>query len=115
MRLHHLTVTVPSQAVAREFYGDVLGLTEIPIDPIAASDTTWFRLGDLELHVTVEPEQPRSRRHFAVEVDDLGALRDRIAAAGGEVDDRPPLAGFSRRCFVRDPAGNRLELLERRG
>jgi hypothetical protein len=45
-----------------------------------------------------------------------GALRDglaaRLAAAGAEVTWDGELPGF-RRCYVTDPVGNRLELLER--
>lgn len=112
MRIHHVTVTVPTQEVARAFYGGVLGLAEIEKPEGVTATTTWFRLGAHELHVTVEPEQPRSRRHLALEVNDLEAVRSRLIAAGVEVDDRAPLPGFRDRCFLRDPAGNRIELVE---
>jgi hypothetical protein len=39
-------------------------------------------------------------------------LRAALLVAGVEVDDRAPLPGFADRCFCRDPAGNRLELVE---
>lgn len=111
MRIHHVTVTVPDQQTARSFYGEVLGLDEIAKPDGVAGDTTWFRLGELELHVTVEPIQPESRRHLALEVNDLGPLRSRLRAAGVAIDDRAPLPGFRDRCFFRDPAGNRIEVV----
>ena len=53
--------------------------------------------------------------HIAVTVDDLDATLARLAANGIE-PERPPYQvrdGGSRICFVRDPDGYRIELLER--
>jgi hypothetical protein len=41
----------------------------------------------------------------------LSALRDQCTAAGVAVVEDQPLEGFDR-CYVSDPFGNRLELLE---
>jgi lactoylglutathione lyase len=53
--------------------------------------------------------------HVAVTVDDLDATLERLAAQGIE-PERPPYRvreGGSRLCFVRDPDGYRIELIER--
>jgi catechol 2,3-dioxygenase-like lactoylglutathione lyase family enzyme len=47
----------------------------------------------------------------ALEVEDLDGWRARFAAEGMAVEDGQPLPGL-RRVFVRDPAGNRLEIYE---
>src|SRR5215204_5950771 len=55
--------------------------------------------------------------HIAVTVDDLDATLERLAAQRIE-PERPPYTvreGGSRLCFVRDPDGYRIELIERRG
>jgi len=55
--------------------------------------------------------------HIAVAVDDLDATLARLAAQGIE-PERPPYTvreGGSRLCFVRDPDGYRIELIERAG
>jgi len=55
--------------------------------------------------------------HVALTVDDLDATLERLAAQGIE-PERPPYTvrkGGSRLCFVRDPDGYRVELIERRG
>jgi lactoylglutathione lyase len=53
--------------------------------------------------------------HVAVTVDDLDATLERLAGQGIE-PEKPPYSireGGSRLCFVRDPDGYRIELIER--
>ena len=53
--------------------------------------------------------------HIAVTVDDLDGTLERLAAVGIE-PERPPYSvreGGSRLCFVRDPDGYRIALIER--
>ncbi len=53
--------------------------------------------------------------HIALGVDDLDATLERLAEQGIE-PERPPYQvreGGSRLCFVRDPDGYRIELIER--
>jgi lactoylglutathione lyase len=53
--------------------------------------------------------------HIAVTVTDLDATLDRLAGAG-IAPEKPPYSlreGGSRLCFVRDPDGYRIELIER--
>ena len=52
--------------------------------------------------------------HIAVTVDDLNATLERLAAEGIE-PEKPPYTvreGGSQLCFVRDPDGYRIELIE---
>ncbi len=53
--------------------------------------------------------------HIAITADDLDGTLERLAAAGIE-PEKPPYQvreGGSRICFVRDPDGYRIELVER--
>ena len=55
--------------------------------------------------------------HIAVTVDDLDGTLARLAEQGIE-PERPPYSvreGGSRLCFVRDPDGYRIELIDRSG
>jgi lactoylglutathione lyase len=55
--------------------------------------------------------------HIAVTADDLDATLERLAGVGIE-PEKPPYSvreGGSRLCFVRDPDGYRIELIERSG
>jgi catechol 2,3-dioxygenase-like lactoylglutathione lyase family enzyme len=113
--LHHVQVAAPrgSEEVLRRFYGDVLGMTEVPKPAaLAARGGVWFRAAALELHLGVEDDfQPARKAHPGLLVDDLPAYADRLASHGVPVEWDDAFPGF-RRCYVTDPHGNRLELLE---
>jgi catechol 2,3-dioxygenase-like lactoylglutathione lyase family enzyme len=113
--LHHVQLAAPrgSEEVLRRFYGDLLGMTEVPKPPaLAARGGVWFRAAALELHLGVEDDfQPARKAHPGLLVDDLPAYADRLASHGVPVEWDDAFPGF-RRCYVTDPHGNRLELLE---
>ena len=115
--LHHAQITIPvgAEEMARAFYGELLGLTEIPKPAtLQGRGGFWLQVGDRQLHVGVEDGVDRSlsRAHLAYEVEDLPGWRAWLEAAGVAVSEPPPLPGY-RRCELRDPFGNRVELLER--
>lgn len=101
-----------------------LGFEELRRVPIGEEATNCFigLPGDgarLELtynHDVSEPyEIGTGYGHVAIAVDDLDATLERLAADGIE-PERPPYSvreGGSRICFVRDPDGYRLELIDR--
>jgi catechol 2,3-dioxygenase-like lactoylglutathione lyase family enzyme len=115
--LDHVQVAAPAgcEALARWFYGELLGLVEIPKpDVLAARGGAWFRCGLQQLHVGVEePFLPASKAHPALLVDrgSLAELADRLAADGLRVDWDHSLDPV-KRIYSRDPWGNRIELLE---
>ena len=110
----------PERSVA--FY-EKLGFSELRRMPIRDEATNIFMglPGDgarLELthnHGVTEPyEIGTGYGHIAVSVDDLDATLERLAGMGIE-PEKPPYTvreGGSRLCFVRDPDGYRVELLE---
>ena len=114
--LHHVQLAMPKgeEEAAVRFYGAILGLTQVDKPPeLAPRGGVWFRDGDLEVHLGVEePEfMPARKAHPAFLVRNLATLRERIETAGYRVTDDVPLEGFYR-CHVRDPFGNRIELVE---
>jgi catechol 2,3-dioxygenase-like lactoylglutathione lyase family enzyme len=116
LQLHHVQVTVPrgQLAAAREFYLGFLGLAEIEKpEPLRARGGFWAEIGTQQVHVNEEDEPMASRRaHAAYEVDDLDGWRARLEAAGLTVKPGENIPGF-RRFELRDPFGNRVELLQR--
>lgn len=112
--LHHVQLAVPAGAepALREFYGGVLGMTEVAKPAVLAGrGGAWFRSGAVELHLGVEAGfRPARKAHPALLVDDLDAVTTRLAEAGQGVRWDDLLPGY-RRCYVEDPCGNRLELL----
>lgn len=98
---------------ARRFYGELLGLPEVPKPAdLARRGGCWFEDGNIRVHMGVEADfRPARKAHPAFEVTDLSALRERMIAGGVEVRDDTALEGFAR-FFVADPFGNRIELLQ---
>ena len=98
---------------ARPFYVDVLGLTEEPKPPpLAARGGCWFCGPTVTLHLGVEADfRPARKAHPAVRVEGLDELCAALDGAGHAVrfDDEVPGV---RRCYVDDPFGNRIELIE---
>jgi RimJ/RimL family protein N-acetyltransferase len=113
--LDHVQLAMPAgqEAAARAFYGAVLGLVEEPKPAnLAPRGGVWFRAGRLRLHLGVDPDFRAAREaHPALLVRGLKELAEKCRAAGHPPVVDEPLAGFDR-CYVFDPFGNRLELLE---
>lgn len=115
--LDHIMLGAPTDAAptAREFFGKVLGMPEIPV-PEALRDRVhcWFRCGDAEIHVASIPDyRAPDRPHAAFRVANAGileAVKTALRAAGHPVIDNTERADTVR-FFTRDPWGNRLEFL----
>jgi catechol 2,3-dioxygenase-like lactoylglutathione lyase family enzyme len=109
----HVQLAAPRgcEHAARSFYGALLGMPELPKpEAIRGRGGVWFAAGSQELHVGVEePFTPARKAHPGLVVDDLDALRARLARAGHEPEDDAKIEGV-RRLFVHDPFGNRLEV-----
>lgn len=97
----------------RLFYGEFLGLPEIPKPGnLAGRGGVWFQTGNLQLHLGVDSGfVPATKAHIAYEVNNLHAVRDRLEAAGIVIVEDEPLPGFER-FYVADPFGNRVEILQ---
>lgn len=115
--LHHVQLSVPAGAEeeCREFWGALLGMTEVAKPPaLAAKGGCWFRGGGLEVHLGVERDfTPAAKAHPAILVTRLDALAERLRAHGQPVVWNDDFPGF-RRFHTCDPLGNRLEFMEPR-
>jgi catechol 2,3-dioxygenase-like lactoylglutathione lyase family enzyme len=116
-RIHHVNVVIPvgttEQAVA--FYGRVLGLTHVPRpgeDEPQSTSGAWFDVAPrMQVHISERDGEPHPDAHFGIVVDDFDGVRQRLAGAGAPWTDQEPLFD-GRRGFTRDPAGDRIELIE---
>ena len=113
--LDHVQLAMPAgeEDRAEAFYSGLLGLDRQPKpEPLASRGGCWFSNGSVALHLGVEDGfRPARKAHPALVVEDLGALADRLIAAGLEVRPDTALPGV-RRCYVDDPFGNRIELID---
>ena len=116
--LHHVNVTVPTglEAAAKEFYGSVLGLRQVPKPAAARQSGAWYQIGANQLHLSVEDEEnrPLSSRHVCFTVADLAEAETRFRNAGIEIIPDPRSAPGTQRFYVRDPGGNQLEIVQER-
>lgn len=110
--IDHVQLAMPlgGEEAARAFYGDRLGLDEEPKPPVlAARGGCWFRGPNLRVHLGVDADfRPARKAHPAFLV---ARLDDFVAARRLTVrwDDDVPTP---RHCYVDDPFGNRIELVE---
>jgi len=111
-RLQHVSVPLPrgSADEARRFYGDILGLEEVAVPTtLAHLDLVWYRVGDDELHLFGDERGAgHAAQHFCLQVDDVEALRRRLAAADVAIGEEPEIPSRPR-FTVRDPFGNLIE------
>ena len=115
--MYESVVYASDLAAATAFYRDLLGLREV--------DDGAFRLDDGGILLLFDParsSQPgrpvpshgaTGAGHVAFSVDDLDAWRERLREASVELEQQKEWArGGARSIYVRDPAGNSVELVE---
>ena len=115
LRLDHVQIGMPAggEAKARAFYTGLLGIPEVEKPPqLAARGGCWFERGDVKLHLGIDADHRAPvRAHPAFIVDDLDKVCATLNGAGYETLPDSPFYGH-RRVHVRDPFGNRLELMQ---
>ena len=113
--IDHVQLAMPAggEELARWFYGELLGLPEIPKpEHLARRGGCWFESPTVKIHLGVEADfRPARKAHPALLVTELATLVRQLQDAGVETVVDEPLVGYHR-VYVYDPFGNRLELLE---
>ena len=96
-----------------DFYVTLLGFHSLDKPAaLAARGGRWYQRDDAVIHLGVEVGfQPARKAHPALIVDDYDRLVARLATSGVEVRPDGEFPG-RRRCYVDDPVGNRLELID---
>jgi catechol 2,3-dioxygenase-like lactoylglutathione lyase family enzyme len=111
-QLDHVSVLITDVERSRRFYRDLLGLKEIPKPRTFDFTALWFDLGNMQIHLLLK-EKPDSisPRHFALRVPDVAAVRRYLTERGVPFDETTQIPGADR-VFVRDPDGNRIEIIQ---
>jgi len=107
-RLNHTSVRIADLRRSRDFYEGLLGLRVAP-RPDLGMPGAWYDVGGAQVHLIeqakafdgIDPTDP----HFALEVDDLDAVKRTLDARGV-----PYLALGAAQLWIRDPDGNVVEI-----
>jgi catechol 2,3-dioxygenase-like lactoylglutathione lyase family enzyme len=114
IRVDHFHVCVPPERLeeAKTFYTEIIGLELIDRpDHLFSSAGYWLNIGNVQLHIGVEPIHPQTIRHTALQVADVEAARLHLLCNNVKIIEEPVIPGRSRFAFL-DPFGNRMELLQ---
>ena len=116
--LHHIAVIVTDLVRAKAFYGNVLGLEELPRPPFDFAGA-WYAIGDRQLHLIVHAPARTLRGtreidsrdgHFAVRVADYDATLAHLRSRGVAVRESRVNVTPWAQLYVTDPDGNVIEL-----
>jgi catechol 2,3-dioxygenase-like lactoylglutathione lyase family enzyme len=114
--IDHVQIAIPKggEADARVFFGELLGLEELPKPAdMAARGGCWFATSDRQIHLGVEADfRPAKKAHVALSTTGLDELRARLERAGYKTQDDSDVDG-RKRFFTHDPFGNRIEFMDR--
>ncbi|ETI66401.1 VOC family protein [Neobacillus vireti] len=114
-KIDHVQLAAPKgcEMAAREFFGEILGLTEVEKpEELKKRGGVWFEFGAFQIHIGVEePFTPAKKAHPAFVVENIEELKKRLQEKAVAFTEDDNLPGASR-IHVHDPFGNRLEFLE---
>lgn len=114
-RIQHVTVTVPSEEMidATAGFYVLLGGVRLVRPEMLAADTPgcWLGFDSTQVHLIVGDAAP-GKAHFALDLgEEYDVTLQRLSDDGVGLREARRSWG-ARRCFVRDPAGNLVELFE---
>jgi len=114
--IDHIQIAVPRalEDQCLKFYREIFAFSEIAKpDELRARGGAWFQVGTLQMHIGVDPDaSPKSKRHICFLTGDLERARSFIVEQGIAIDSEGVAEGL-KRFFIRDPAGNRIEIGQR--
>ncbi|MCP3764333.1 VOC family protein [Domibacillus sp. A3M-37] len=117
-QLHHVGLNVTDIDRSKEFYGDILGLTELARPPFDF-EGAWYAVGNQQIHLLVLPESQTIRRdpslssregHVALRVKSYQDTLKWLKKHNVNVLEKPTSASGFAQLFVADPDGNLIEL-----
>jgi catechol 2,3-dioxygenase-like lactoylglutathione lyase family enzyme len=113
-RINHVSVNARVLQESVDFYADLLGAKPLPT-PNFGFPVAWLALGRTQLHLFERDMKPTSHHHVGITVDDLEPAY-RAAERRGAFDHESfgnhlvELPGDVVQMYVRDPAGNLVEI-----
>lgn len=113
-RINHVSINALDLRESVDFYVDLLGAEPITT-PNFGLPVQWLALGRTQLHLFEKDLRPTSHHHLGITVDDIEPVY-RAAERLGAFDEKAfgnhlvELPGDVVQLYVRDPAGNLVEI-----
>src|SRR5258708_39800011 len=111
--IDHIQIAVPKALEEKclAFYRELFAFPELAKPPeLQAHGGAWFQVGLLQMHIGVDPDaSPKSKRHICFLTSDLARAKEAVLKHGVAIEEESVAEGLSR-FFIRDPAGNRIEI-----
>ena|SRR5579859_3893613 len=114
LKLNHVQISIPpgQEEQARKFYKNILGLEEIDKPTqLKQNGGLWFNIANIQLHLGIEENQNRSKRHPAFEVENIDRIKEYLINNGIKIREEIQIPNMKRFSFF-DPFDNRIELME---
>ncbi len=115
VRFNHVSISARDLEASVRFYCEVFGMERLAAPDFPHARVAWLRLGDQQLHLFESDDPGPTRHHLGLDVDDFeGAYRR--ARELGIIDHDTMMAGVyeladgAAQMYLRDPAGNLIEL-----
>lgn len=114
--IDHVQIAVPKalEAACLKFYREIFAFPELvkPVE-LQARGGAWFQVGPIQMHIGVDPDaSPKSKRHVCFLTSDLAKAKTYVLSKSVEIEEESVAEGLAR-FFIRDPAGNRIEIGQR--
>jgi catechol 2,3-dioxygenase-like lactoylglutathione lyase family enzyme len=111
---NHVSIHADDLEESVRFYVEVFGMEKIPTYNFAFP-VQYLRLGDLQLHLFERDTEAAAYHHIGINVDDFEAAYQRARDLGALeresfFEDIYELPDGSVQMYIRDPAGNLIEL-----
>jgi len=124
MNFHHVALSVKNLEDSIVFYKEHFGFVEVKrfVRPDLGGHAVFLGLGPAHLELWQFDRQKRNQddssdlntlgyKHIALQVPDLESIYTQLKAKGLEITE-PKQGAVAKHCFVKDPDGLPVELLE---
>ncbi len=117
----HINILVDDLAEAERVYIDTLGFEVLPRPDFGGFKGAWYRVGTLQLHLSVVEEMPDLKGGFPhlafhIPAAEFDATIDALKSGGveflGDAMAREDFGEPVRAIFCKDPAGNPIEFTD---
>jgi catechol 2,3-dioxygenase-like lactoylglutathione lyase family enzyme len=117
----HVNILVTDLDAAHDFYIDKLNFSVLPRPDFDGFEGAWYRIGPLQLHLSVVKEMPDLKGgfpHLALHIpaDTFDATIDALKSDGvpfmGDTMSREDFGVPVRAAFCHDPSGNAIEFTD---